>query len=35
MDIQILKVYPEIATSMNQKNANYTVLLKLIEYTEE
>lgn len=35
LDIQILKVFPEIALSINQKNANYYVLLKLLNYTEE
>ena len=35
LDLQIMKVFPEIAYSINQKNANYYVLLKLINFTEE
>ncbi len=30
-----MKVLPEIAYSINQKNANYYVLLKLLNFTEE
>lgn len=35
LDIQIMKPYPEIAYSINQKNANYRVLLKMIDFTDQ